>query len=586
MRGYSTGDKMKNKKYTVGYLIIILIASIPLMNDYLFRGHDIYFHLMRIEGLAQGMETGNFPVRIQPAWYDGYGYAVSVFYSDLFLYPVAILRLLGVSLQDAYKIYVILCNAATALVSGYSFGRIFHRREIGLFGSYLYTLAPYRLVNLYTRGALGEYTGMIFWPLLIYSCVLLLNEERASWQLKKGAIYMGLSMAGMLQSHMLTAEIACMVLLMLVIIYCKRVFHKEVILAGCGAVSVALGLSAWFLLPFLDYMLFGQYNINSIRNNDIMIQRQGTFLSQVFAVFDNAVGQSLDSGAGTAGDFTQGVGMLFMLSLFGLLFMCIRREWKDVSLREKNIAITSGITGFLMVCMSTLYFPWNFLCRICRIFRYIIVKIQFPWRFTGVAIGILTMLWCVLIIIIERKAGKKWTMAIIAAIIVISALSVGHFTIDLFQRGERIQVHSLDEMDSYVASGEEYLPVNTILDNLKTQELYQDEEIEVSNEIKSGTTINIHVKNMSEQAETVELPLLYYEGYDAAGRTSDKEKIYIETKDGNNHVLGIVIPGKMECDIRIAFHEPWYWKMAEIITMLSFIALVMYIYGNKLKRRE
>ena len=110
---------MKNIKYAVCYLVIILMASIPLFNNYLIRGHDIYFHLMRIEGLAQGLGAGEFPVRIQPAWYDGYGYAVSVFYSDLFLYPAALLRLLGISLQDAYKVYVVLCNVATTLISGY-----------------------------------------------------------------------------------------------------------------------------------------------------------------------------------------------------------------------------------------------------------------------------------------------------------------------------------------------------------------------------------------------------------------------------------------------------------------------------------
>ena len=377
---------MKNIKYAVCYLVIIVMASIPLFNNYLIRGHDIYFHLMRIEGLAQGLGAGEFPVRIQPAWYDGYGYAVSVFYSDLFLYPAALLRLLGISLQDAYKVYVVLCNVATTLISGYSFGKIFRKREIGVFGSCLYTLSPYRLVNLYTRGALGEYTGMIFWPLLIYSCVLLLNEDRKKVQIQKGAVLMGISMAGMLQSHMLTAEIACMVLLLLVIVYCRRIFHKEVMLAGCGAVAAALGLSAWFLIPFLDYMLFERFNINSIRNNDIMIQRQGAFLSQVFAIFDNAVGQSLDSGAGTAGDFTQGVGLSLMLSVIILMLLCIRGYLKREERRNRQITITAAGLGVLMVAMSTLYFPWDRLCRISRICRYIIVKRQFPWRFTCVAV--------------------------------------------------------------------------------------------------------------------------------------------------------------------------------------------------------
>lgn len=569
---------MKNKKYTVCYLVIILMASFPLFNNYLIRGHDIYFHLMRIEGLAQGLRAGEFPVRIQPAWYDGYGYAVSVFYSDLFLYPAALLRLLGISLQDAYKVYVVLCNIATALISGYSFGTIFRKREIGVFGSCLYTLAPYRLVNLYTRGALGEYTGMIFWPLLIYSCVLLLNEDRKKVQLQKGAVFMGISMAGMLQSHMLTAEIACMVLLLLVIVYCRRIFHKEVMLAGCGAVAVALGLSAWFLIPFLDYMLLGRFNINSIRNNDIMIQRQGTFLSQVFAIFDNAVGQSLDSGAGTAEDFTQGVGLSLMLSVIILMLLCIRGYLKQEERRNRQITITAAGLGALMVVMSTLYFPWDRLCRISRIFRYIIVKIQFPWRFTGVAVGLLVVVWCAVLNYTEREYDRRKKVITICLAVGILLLSVGHFVIDLNQRAERIQVRSVEEMDTFVASGEEYLPVDTVLDKLKTQELYKDDSVEISDVVYRGTSITMHVKNTSAQQAGLELPRLYYAGYQALEVTNEGQHFQIEVTDGTNHVIKLMIPEQTEGNITLSFREPWYWRLAEIITLLSVGIVILYTY--------
>ena len=569
---------MKNIKYAVCYLVIIVMASIPLFNNYLIRGHDIYFHLMRIEGLAQGLRAGEFPVRIQPAWYDGYGYAVSVFYSDLFLYPAALLRLLGISLQDAYKVYVVLCNVATTLISGYSFGKIFRKREIGVFGSCLYTLAPYRLVNLYTRGALGEYTGMIFWPLLIYSCVLLLNEDRNKVQLQKGAVLMGISMAGMLQSHMLTAEIACMVLLLLVVVYCRRIFHKEVMLAGCGAVAAALGLSAWFLIPFLDYMLFGRFNINSIRNNDIMIQRQGAFLSQVFAIYDNAVGQSLDAGAGTAGDFTQGAGLSLMLSVIILMLLCIRGYLKQEERRNRQITITAAGLGALMVVMSTLYFPWDRLCRISRIFRYIIVKIQFPWRFTGVAVGLLVVVWCAVLNYIEREYDRRKKVITICLAVGILLLSVGHFVIDLNQRAERIQVRSVEEMDTFVASGEEYLPVDTVLDKLKTQELYKDDSVEISDVVYRGTSITMHVKNTSEQQAGLELPRLYYAGYQALEVTDEGQPFHIEVTDGTNHVIKLMIPEQTEGNITLSFREPWYWRLAEIITLLSAGIVILYTY--------
>lgn len=569
---------MKNIKYAVCYLVIILMASIPLFNNYLIRGHDIYFHLMRIEGLAQGLRAGEFPVRIQPAWYDGYGYAVSVFYSDLFLYPAALLRLLGISLQDAYKVYVVLCNIATALISGYSFGKIFRKREIGVFGSCLYTLSPYRLVNLYTRGALGEYTGMIFWPLLIYSCILLLNEDRKKVQIQKGAVLMGISMAGMLQSHMLTAEIACMVLLLLVIVHCRRIFHKEVILAGCGAVAVALGLSAWFLIPFLDYMLFERFNINSIRNNDIMIQRQGTFLSQVFAIFDNAVGQSLDAGAGTAGDFTQGVGLSLMLSVIILMLLCIRGYLKQEERRNRQITITAAGLGVLMVVMSTLYFPWDRLCRISRIFRYIIVKIQFPWRFTGVAVGLLVVVWCAVLNYTEREYDRRKKVITICLAVGILLLSVGHFVIDLNQRAERIQVRSVKEMDTFVASGEEYLPVDTVLDELKTQELYKDDCVEISDVVYRGTSMTMHVKNTSTQQAGLDLPRLYYAGYQALEVMDEGQHFPIEVTDGTNHVIKLMIPKQTEGNITLSFREPWYWRLAEIITLLSAGIVILYTY--------
>ena len=569
---------MKNIKYAVCYLVIILMASIPLFNNYLIRGHDIYFHLMRIEGLAQGLRAGEFPVRIQPAWYDGYGYAVSVFYSDLFLYPAALLRLLGISLQDAYKVYVVLCNVATTLISGYSFGKIFRKREIGVFGSCLYTLSPYRLVNLYTRGALGEYTGMIFWPLLIYSCVLLLNEDRNKVQLQKGAVLMGISMAGMLQSHMLTAEIAWMELLLLVVVYCRRIFHKEVMLAGCGAVAAALGLSAWFLIPFLDYMLFERFNINSIRNNDIMIQRQGAFLSQVFAIFDNAVGQSLDSGAGTAGDFTQGVGLSLMLSVIILMLLCIRGYLKREERRNKQITITAAGLGVLMVAMSTLYFPWDRLCRISRICRYIIVKIQFPWRFTGVAVGLLAVVWCAVLNYTEREYDRRKKVITICLAVGILLLSVGHFVIDLNQRAERTQVRSVEEMDTFVASGEEYLPVDTVLDKLKIQELYKDNSVEISDVVYRGTSITMHVKNTSAQQAGLELPRLYYAGYHALVVTDEGQPFQIEVTDGTNHVIKLMIPEETEGNITLSFREPWYWRLAEIITLLSAGIVILYTY--------
>ncbi len=567
---------MKNKKYILLYIIFIIAASIPLMNDFLIRGHDIYFHLMRIEGLAQGMQNGQFPVKIQPVWYDDYGYAVSVFYGDLFVYLAALLRLLGFSLQNAYKGYLVFCNIATIMITGYSFGKIFQNPYIGAFGGFLYSMSAYRLVNLYTRGAVGEYTGMMLLPLLIYACVLLLDEEKKKESLKKGALVLGVSMACILQSHMLTAEIACMVLAGVVVLYWKRVFCKEVLLAGVKAVSIALGLSAWFLVPFLDYMLCGEFNINSIRNNDILIQRQGVFLSQVFALIDNAIGQSLDLSAGTQGDFAQGAGLGLMLAIPALFVLFFMGYQKKEEKKKQRLAVTAAFVSLVMVGLSTIYFPWDTLCRVAKIFQYIIVKIQFPWRFTGVATAVLALLWCAVVSYIWRQYGHKKAVALAAGVVLIMSLSAGYFMVDLLNRGERIQIHSVTDMDSFVASGEEYLLVNTVLDDLKQENLFLAKDIEVSEYIKKGTTIGFHAKNTVDRAGRIELPLLYYDGYRARATSEDGTNIPLEISAGQNNVVSIELEAGMDCDVTVEFCEPWYWRMAEIISIMGLCVIIVY----------
>ena len=65
-----------------------------------------------------------FPVRIQPGWLDGYGYVVSVFYGDIFMYFPAFLRVVGFSLEEAYKTYLGIVNIATVFISFYAFKKI------------------------------------------------------------------------------------------------------------------------------------------------------------------------------------------------------------------------------------------------------------------------------------------------------------------------------------------------------------------------------------------------------------------------------------------------------------------------------
>lgn len=166
-----------NRKIVIALILMIILSSIPLMVNYVLAGDDLAYHLLRLEGLKDGLEAGQFPVRLYPKWLAGHGYADSVMYGNLLLYVPAVFRLLGLPLQTCYKLYVLLINAGTCLTAYYSYGRLFKNKYFGLLGSLLTLFAPYRLYCVYQRAAVGEYSAMMFLPLLCWGLYRVFSED-------------------------------------------------------------------------------------------------------------------------------------------------------------------------------------------------------------------------------------------------------------------------------------------------------------------------------------------------------------------------------------------------------------------------
>ena len=346
----------KHGKIEYLYIWLLFFVSIPLFAGFL-DGNDTRFHLMRIEGITEGLRMGQFPVKIQPAWYEGFGYGCSVFYGDLFLYIPAFLHLIGVSLQASYQFYIFLVQAATIAASAYSFYRIFQNCFIAVFGTTLYTLAIYRLRNLFVRGALGEYTAMVFLPLLAYALVLLLKKDSEKKELWKGTLLLALGMTGILQCHLLSAEIVCIMLALICLIYIRRILKAEVFGAFVKAVCLAAALNLGFLVPFADYMVTGKFNVNAINGGwrvEQNIQECGAYISQLAGIFYRA-----DSKIPTQEMGGIGLNLIAALVVFFLFLFLLKKEKKNSFCWK--LARISCLASVLSVFMSTSYFPWEVL---------------------------------------------------------------------------------------------------------------------------------------------------------------------------------------------------------------------------------
>ena len=59
-------------------------------------------------------------------------------------------------------------------------------------------------------------------------------------------------MAGLLQSHLLTAEMSALLLVLYWLVRGRTLFTRARLAAAVKAALTAVGLSAWFLVPCLD----------------------------------------------------------------------------------------------------------------------------------------------------------------------------------------------------------------------------------------------------------------------------------------------------------------------------------------------
>ncbi len=161
-------DKGDNRIYVNIFIAAMLVMCFPLFNNQLFIGHDWTYHMLRIQSLKEGLLTGQFPVRVNPLFLNGYGYASSMFYPDLLLYIPVGLQLLGIGIEESYKMFLILVLAASFLTAYYCGKGITKSSYAGIIFALVFSLSQYHLQNIYTRFAVGEVTAYIFLPFIIY----------------------------------------------------------------------------------------------------------------------------------------------------------------------------------------------------------------------------------------------------------------------------------------------------------------------------------------------------------------------------------------------------------------------------------
>ncbi len=568
---------MRENLYVVlGLLAVFGICSLSAFTYVQNEGHDMTFHMARIAGLAQGLAEDGFPVRIQPGWCFDYGYAVSIFYGDLLLYVPALLYLCGVPLIYCYKCYLLFIHAGTIGISYYCYRRLSRDKHIAVVCSALYSLSVNRILNVYVRGAVGEYTAYMFLPFVLLGVKELWDdstEEEPAWQ---AGLFLCIGMTGIVQSHVLSFEMTCFMLGVTAVILCRRVFRKKALMRLLACIAVTICLNLGFLLPFLessgmDVSIFDD-------KNQYGIQESGLSLYELFFLSEQVGGIAKPPTETMSGRIAGFLGLGIIAVLLLTVIALIRYQWNREE--RRRVLFLMGLSG-LALFMTTYYFPWNRLAGL-PIVRSLVASLQFPWRFVSVAMPILVYLSGVLLVKLRTCLAPEKTKCVLVGLYLLTALQ-GMYYIDQTIRNVDLTVYDgYNHLRQESVINGEYLLTSTTGRRLALEQEPVAGDAVVSDVERSGNRTQFSVRTGTGNAY-VELPLFAYDHYRCSDVATGEE--FAVTR-GDNNKIHIDLPSNWQGELSVRYVEPWYWRLAEIISILTFVGLVLYVSARRRSERR
>lgn len=559
--GYTETPKWKTFRIIVAVLSgIILFTSLPLFMDSIPEGDDLEFHLSRICCIAEEFTHKQFPVRIYHSFNGGQGYPCSIFYGDIFLYIPALLLCLGIPVFKAYQIYLLMINVLTAILSYVSNKRIFNSTRAGLIGAAIYSCAPYRIINMYFRAAIGESAAQTFIPLLICGAYLLIKKEKSE---SKPWVWICAGATGLIQTHILTTQMCCIIWVLFIIIFVKKLLDKWVVVQLLKSALTTILINLWFLFPFLRY-----YTTTGIVGSEMeQLQPIGLYPLQVFSIFMTEQGKIIRQGV--RGEMPLSVGAAILLG--GILFVAVILHGNSKNSTYKKIAAGTGIMGGISLLMSTVYFPWDSTAAISDAFAKFTHAIQFTFRYLAPATALLSIFAVAAAeLALEQKDSIEWHAIIISLFTAALLIPVSHFYTGFFDTVSSQYVYM-----SPSASDRLYLPKSTNPSLFSHTYLSGDENLEytiLEEAATAGVTV-ISCENPLDRDIELTLPITWYENY----KVYYEDETVVPAGAGDNMNLTVIVPPMYKGNIQVAFVEPTLWRVCELISIVSLCVILVLI---------
>jgi hypothetical protein len=532
-------------------LLLVVFTCYPLFRPGFFYLHD-NLHPARLYTLDKSIKQGIFPVRWSSDFGYGYGMPLFNFYAPMPYYLAEIGVLLGFNLVNSLKSIFFLTVIIGALCM-YKLGRKIGCLETGLIGALLYTFLPYRFLDFYVRGTLGELLVMALWPWLAwFSLKMLAVKARKAWlgaSLVLGSIILSHNIYGLL-----TVAAYCMAMMFIALFNQSGQSRKNILLGWLRSTILALCISAFFWLPALaekKYTIVNYFATQGYWD----FHHHFLYFRQLF-IPGWGYGESV-SGPNDTMSFQLGLVQWTGVLIFGGYLIT---NWVK---RKKKTVWTMALVFFILLVYLTSYhslWVWEKIG--------LVQFIQFPWRLVGM-MGFLACLFFMQgFSLIKNKQVKVLTVWIVGLGLLLANFS--YLKPKYFYKWSDNQLDS-QSIKAYSQQLVDYLPVSAV-NKVSTNVALNVSEGDGLLEVFSKKENKMAVKATVITPMTIDLSINYFPGWHVLVNNQPKE--YVISPSGLIRLS--LLPGKYNIQavftntpIRLAGNMLSLLGLLMVITLLS-----------------
>ncbi len=539
---------MKLFRKHLGLLIILVVGFLPLLALFhvgLPITHDGVDHVARIANFYISLQEGVVIPRWGALLNWGYGHPVMMFLYPFSSYASSFFHLLGASFTDSVKIVFGIGFIASG-ISMYLWARNAFNEYAGIAAGVLYMYAPYRFVDLYVRGAIGEHTAFIFPPLVLYFLFKFFkkNNTKSSYWYFLGIVA---SMASLLLSHNAISIMFLPVIVFYTLYLYFNTNDKKKLIYAVGGLLYGFLLSSFFLLPaFLE----GKYTLRDIVTGNEYATR---FVDPARFIWGKW-------NYGITGEFTVQLGLLQWLGIFAFPVVL----WNEIKHKSKHLILLNGIFVFFLISLFIQTQYSQFLYEIITTLK----KFQFPWRFLSLTVFTTAIITASLFLLIKKEKYKK----IILGILVVTSVLINWE----YMQAKNYILHP-DSFYTSIYKSTTDTGESSPIWSVRFMEKVPKDKVEVVDgeatitETRRSTTRHSY-RIISKGDARIKDNTVYFPGWKVY---VDGNPILIEFQDPSQRGLITFMIPTGEHEVEVVFEDTKLRVFANIISILSAIGLIV-----------